>query len=391
MLVDLHAHFPMHLLVDEQQRTHERVQTWARQRFEGKVVELISHFANYQGRGDTPSVTETLMRAGDVGVAMSMLYQPFDEMDLTESYGAVPRSSYFQDLIDQRQTVEDYVAAHAGEVAIAHSVSELNSLLGGDVPILIHAIEGGFQLGHDPDEVQRNVRTLAALGVAYVTIAHLFFRSVATNAPALPFLPDRIYNFVFPQQKGLGLTEIGRQVVQSMVDEGMLIDITHMRSESIHDVLELLDERDPAREIPVIATHMACRFGDLAYCFDDDTITRVAQRGGLFGCILCEHYITSGLSEADKSLEGSIDALCRHIDKLHDLTGGYDQIAIGSDLDGYIKPALPGLQDMGRMTELQRALRARYGAEDAQRICGDNALRLLRDHWGHKRPRPASS
>jgi microsomal dipeptidase-like Zn-dependent dipeptidase len=390
MLVDLHAHFPMHLLVDEQQRTHERVQTWARQRFEGKVVDLISHFANYQGRGDTPSVTETLMRAGDVGVAMSMLYQPFDEMDLTEHYGAAPRSSYFQGLIDQRQTVEDYVAAHTGEVAIAHSASELNSLLGDGVPILIHAVEGGFQLGHDPDEVRRNVRTLADLGVAYVTIAHLFFRSVATNAPALPFLPDRVYDFVFPQEKGLGLTEIGREVVQSMVDEGILVDITHMRSASIHDVLELLDERDPAREIPVIATHMACRFGDLAYCFDDDTILRVAQRGGLLACILCEHYITSGLSDVDNSFQGSIDALCRHIDKLHDLTGGYEQIAIGSDLDGYIKPALPGLQDMGAMTELQRALRVRYGDEDAQRICSENGLRLLREHWGRKRPRPAA-
>jgi microsomal dipeptidase-like Zn-dependent dipeptidase len=390
MLVDLHAHFPMHLLVDDQQRTHERLQTWARQRFEGSVVEFISHFANYQGRGDTPSVTETLMRSGDVGVVMSMLYQPFDEMDLTEPYGAAPRTSYFQDLVDQRQTVEDYVAAHPGEIAIAHSASELDSLLGGGVPILIHAIEGGFQLGHDPDEVQRNVRTLAELGVAYVTMAHLFFRNVATNAPALPFLSDRIYNFVFPQQKGLGLTDIGRQVVESMVDEGILIDITHMRSESIRDVLELLDERDPAQEIPVIATHMACRFGDLTYCFDDDTILRAARRGSLFGCILCEHYITSGLPEMDKSLEGSIDALCRHIDKLHDLTGGFDHIAIGSDLDGYIKPALPGLEDMGRMTELQRALRVRYGDEDAERICSDNALRLLRGQWGRKRPRPAA-
>lgn len=147
MLVDLHAHFPMHLLVDEQQRTHERVQTWARQRFEGKVVELISHFANYQGRGDTPSVTEALMRAGDVGVVLSVLYQPFDEMDLTEPYGAAPRQTYFQDLVDQHQTVEDYVRAHSGDLAIAHSATELDELLGNGVPILIHAVEGAFISG----------------------------------------------------------------------------------------------------------------------------------------------------------------------------------------------------------------------------------------------------
>jgi len=83
MLVDLHAHFPMHLLVDEQQRTHERARKWWRRRWQGQLVDLISRLANYQGPSDTPSVTEKLMRDGDVGIALSMLYQPFDEMDLT--------------------------------------------------------------------------------------------------------------------------------------------------------------------------------------------------------------------------------------------------------------------------------------------------------------------
>ena len=133
------------------------------------MVDLISRVANYQGPGDTPSVTEKLMRDGEVGVALSMLYQPFDEIDLTQSYGAPPRESYFKDIVDQRKTVEDYVAVHRSAVAIAHSVTELNALLGGGVPILIHAIEGGFQVGRDSAEVRRNVKKLADLGIAYVT------------------------------------------------------------------------------------------------------------------------------------------------------------------------------------------------------------------------------
>jgi len=328
------------------------------------------------------------MRDGDVGIVLSMLYQPFDEMDLTQSYGAPPRQSYFDDIVRQHQTVEDYVKAHRSDVAIAHSVSELDALLGDGVPILIHAIEGGFQLGGDRAEIQRNVGTLAGMGVAYVTVAHLFFRDVATNAPALPFLPDWLYNRVFPQAHDEGLTPIGREVVNAMVDEGILVDLTHMRLQSIRDVLNLLDARDPAKQIPVIATHMAYRFGGLQYCFDDATITSVAARGGVLGCILCEHYITSGLPPSAKSLEGSAHALCRHIDKIHELTGSYDNIAIGSDLDGYIKPALPGLQHMGQMAELQNKLHARYGRADAEKICSGNALRVLRAQWGHKRPRP---
>src|ERR1700751_2188310 len=101
----------MHLLPEEQQRTHERARTWWRQRWQSRVVDLISRVANYQGPGDAPSVTEKLMRAGEVGVVLSMLYQPFDEIDLTQSYGAPPRESYFKDIVDQRQIVEDYVAA----------------------------------------------------------------------------------------------------------------------------------------------------------------------------------------------------------------------------------------------------------------------------------------
>jgi microsomal dipeptidase-like Zn-dependent dipeptidase len=387
MLVDLHAHFPMHLLPDEQQRTHEHARTWWRRRRQALIVSLISRLANYQGPGDAPSVTETLMREGDVGVTLSMLYQPFDEMDLAQTYGAPPRESYFHDILAQHQTVEDYVQAHSGAVAIAHSAVELDALLPEGVPILIHAIEGGFQLGRDEAEVRSNVQVLAGLGVAYVTVAHLFFRDVATNAPALPFLPDWLYNRIFPQNPNEGLTALGRAVVETLVDEGVLVDITHMRKQSIDDVLDLLDARDPAREIPVIATHMAYRFGGLEYCFDDATITRVAARGGVLGCILCEHYITSGLPRTPKAFAGSVDALCQHIDKLRDLTGSYDHVAIGSDLDGYIKPALPGLEHMGRMGDLQQALRARYGDVDAEKICNGNALRVLRAEWGTKRPR----
>ena len=82
-----------------------------------------------------------------------------------------------------------------------------------------------------------------------------------------------------------------------------------------------------------------------------------------------------------------MDALCRHIDKLHDVTGGYEQIAIGSDLDGYIKPSPARARASGRMADLQHALTQRYGGEVTEQISSGNALRMLRTHWGRKRPR----
>jgi microsomal dipeptidase-like Zn-dependent dipeptidase len=389
MLVDMHGHFPMHLLEDDKQRTHERLTAWWRHRWQGLIVELINHFANYQGPSDTPSVTEQLMREGDVGVTLSVLYQPFDEMDLTQDYAAPPLAGYFADIVNQRGTVEDYVKAHSAEVVIAHSAQELDEHLfdGSGIPILVHAIEGGFHVGDDPQQVQGNVAELAQLGVAYITVAHLFFRQVATNAPALPFLSDGVYNRVFHQDDDEGLAPLGRELVEAMVDEGILVDLTHMRAQSIRDVFALLDERDLDNDIPVIATHMAYRFGGLEYSFDEDTVKRIAARGGLLGLILCQHYITSGLHDVAETFDGSVQALCRHIDKLHELTGSYDHIAIGSDLDGYIKPALPGLEHQGRMADLQGALTQRYGSDVTQQISSGNALRVLRAQWGRKRPR----
>ena len=380
MLVDLHAHFPMHLPMDAQGKTHAHVRAWSRRRWQARVVNLISRFANYQGPGGTPSVTGTLMRDGDVGVALSVLYAPFDEMDLGQSYGAPPRGGYFDDILAELKRVEDYVNSGAEDLAIAHSPAQLEELIGDGRRALVHCIEGGFQLGDDEQQVRENVRTLADRGVAYVTLAHLFWRKVATNAPALPFLPDWLYHLVFPQPDE-GLTPLGSAAVEAMIEHGVLLDITHMSARSMADIFALLHQRDPEHRVPVIATHMACRFGKLEYCLPDETIRLVGERDGVLGCILCEHYITNGLRRHVRTYEDSVAALCAHIDRIHDVTGTFDHIAIGSDLDGYIKPALAGLEHMGRMQALQQSLHDRYGSDNAEKICSANALRVLRSAW----------
>ena len=64
-------------------------------------------------------------------------------------------------------------------------------------------MEGGFSLGDGaPPKSRRTSPSSPNRGVGYVTVAHLFWRQVATNAPALPFLPDSTYNALFPQPQG---------------------------------------------------------------------------------------------------------------------------------------------------------------------------------------------
>ena len=41
MLVDLHAHFPMHLLPGDQRQSHDHVRACSRQRWQARIVDLI--------------------------------------------------------------------------------------------------------------------------------------------------------------------------------------------------------------------------------------------------------------------------------------------------------------------------------------------------------------
>lgn len=385
MIVDLHAHYPMHVMPTEQSSTHDRLKAWKKERFRALLVSVISRIANYEGpKGDDPSVTPELMAEGDVGVALSVLHLPLDEIDFSKDYGDPPDSEYFQNLLDQLQVVEEDVAKHSATLAVARTGAELRSVLDSGRSALVHCLEGGYSVGANPGEVAANVRTLKKRGLAYITVAHLFYRGVATNAPALPFLPDWLYNRVFPQSRSVRLSPLGIALVEAMLANRVLIDITHMSDRATDHLFKLLEERDPERKVPVISTHGACRLGSEEYCLRDETIREIAARDGVVGLILCDHHMIDGVrKKPTKTFDESMDVIAAHIDHIREQTdGSWRHIAIGSDLDGYIKPALAGLGHLGKMKALQEALAARYGADEAEMVCSGNALRVLESYWG---------
>jgi microsomal dipeptidase-like Zn-dependent dipeptidase len=378
VLVDLHAHYPMHLIPPEQADTHAAVV--ARRpgaRWKALLVNLLSRRLNYEGPGGAPSVTVELMHAGDVGAILSVLYSPFDEMDLTLPYGAPPQPGYIDSVLGQIDIVEAHVGGEPFDATVAHGPGELEAAIAAGRAAIVHCIEGGFALGATAAEIDANVGELARRGVAYVTLAHLFWRGVATNAPALPFMPDALYRKVFGEPD-VGLSALGTAAATALTREGVLVDVTHMSEHAIADTFSTLGP-----DVPVIASHMACRFGSLAYNLTDDTIREIGRRGGVMGVIACEHYTRSGLRPERKvrTFQDSMALVYAHVDRIARVTGSHDHAAIGSDLDGWIKPALPGLEHLGRMRQVQEALATRYGAEVAAKIASANALGLLRRAW----------
>ncbi len=197
--------------------TLDRIRSW--------LVRAASLVGNYPSVESGPRVTIPLLETGGVGVAMSVLYSPFDEMDVGKHYGSPPDSNYFPTLLRQLEGVEDEVEHdHAGRARVVHDRAELQAAIDAEEVALVHCVEGGFHLGGTSEEVDRNVAELARRGCFYVTVAHLFYRSVATNVNAIPFLPDRVYRFLFPMPEGVGLTALGRAAVTALVRERVLID-----------------------------------------------------------------------------------------------------------------------------------------------------------------------
>lgn len=351
-------------------------------RMRAVLVGLAGRLGNYESFSSGPRVTVPKLRQGRVGVALSVLYSPFDEMDLSLRYGSPPEPRYLHTLVRQLDAVEQEVAAaHAGQAAVARTPAELDAALEAGEVALVHCVEGAFHLGATPAAMEEGVERLAARGMAYLTIAHLFWRSVATNAPAIPFLPDPVYRLLF-RQPDVGLAELGRAAVRACVRERVLVDVSHMTARALRDTLALLDQLDPAAEVPLIASHVGHRFGRQEYNLTAGDIASIARRGGVVGVILSEHQAADGLRHRrTRSFEQSFEIVCRHLDRIREVTGSHEHAAVGSDLDGFIKPTLAGLGDEACMARLEGALAERYGPEDGQRIASGNVLRLLRDHW----------
>lgn len=387
MIVDLHAHYPMHVVPEAKGSLWRLLRTplgraRLRDRVRALLVGFASRFINYRSLWSGPRVTVDSLQKGEVWVPLSVLYSFFDELELGEPYPAKPKSSYLAPLLRNLELVEqDIRERHAQAAVVARSPLELERALEEGKVALIHCVEGGYHLGGTVAEIDRGVTELARRGVAYITVAHLVWRHVATNAPAIPFLPDWLYRRVFPQPD-VGLSELGEAAVGAMVREGVLVDLTHMGDRALADTFALLERLDGQHRVPVVASHGCFRFRSQEYGLSEESVRRVAERDGVVGLIMAQHQLNRGVRRTRSwRFRQSFEVVCAHIDRIGEITGSHHHTAIGSDFDGFIKPTVAGLESAGDMQRLEGALRERYGDVDGERICSGNALRVLKAGW----------
>ena len=358
-LLDLHTHFPMHSkfpprLTAGPVPLGRELELW--------VANMLLNF-----QGGTPRMSLEGLLAGARGGVASVLYDPEDEF----FRDATPVPAAFGHLLAQMEIIEAEVA---GRVTVVRNPAQLRRcLLETGEKFLFHAVEGALGFGGAPG----NVEVLASRGVAYVIVAHLFFRGVATCENALPFVPDSVFHSILnPQQDpAVGLTDLGREIVSELLRNGILVDITHCTQRAQTEIFQLARDHGNA---PVISSHTGVRgTSDYPLNLTREAVRRIAASKGVVGLILAPHW----LRQPHEQIFGpdGFQLLFNAIDCVHDWTGSYDHIAIGSDFDGFIQP-IKTCQNYAETPALVEAIRRKY-PRAAERILHRNALDVLERGW----------
>jgi len=284
-------------------------------------------------------------------------------------------------------------------VTLVKNVAQLSEAIADESIAIIHSLEGAHSLQGDecgkimnnPSEISsagrrevlKNLEDMHERGVAYLTIAH-FYPNCCVESPCFPY-PE--YALKFAKWRRLmtfwdhtkGLTDLGEEIVEKMLDLGMLIDITHLTPPARARVFEIVESHGKTE--CVFASHLGVQGVNndpLNLC--DWELRWLADNGGTLGVIFMNYW----LSPIDTKL--GMKYIIQTMNHIHD-TAGINTISIGTDFDGMTDPP-DEITDMSELPRLTRELvslreggKPRYSTEDLCKILGGNALRLLRGGW----------
>ena len=179
----------------------------------------------------------------------------------------------------------------------------------------------------------------------------------------------------------LGLTDLGRDMVRAIDEQGVVHDLSHLSQRATDELLEATDR-------PVIASHSNCRalLGDQKNPswqrhLADDTIKEIGRRGGVIGLNLVRNFIDWFEGVTPETLgRPAIDKAIAHVERICELTGSRAHVGLGSDLDGGITANdLPeGINQPADYEKLAEALAARgWSDDDLDGFRRDNWIRFF--------------
>ncbi|MDB5701694.1 MAG: rane dipeptidase [Sphingomonadales bacterium] len=323
----------------------------------------------------TPLMTDMArLHAGHVGGQFWSVYIPAN----------VTGPAAVQMTIEQIDIVHRLVTRHPGDLEMAYTAADIVRIhKAGRIASLI-GIEGGHQIGNN----LAALRQFYALGARYMTLAHFLNNDWADSAT-----DDPVHH---------GLTGFGKQVVREMNRIGMMVDLSHVSSETMKAALSVTTA-------PVIFSHSDARaLNDHPRNVPDEVLKLVAANGGVvmvnfYPAHLSTAYFAwatdragetartkalyTGQPDRAKAALGlwekahpapvvSIATVADHIDHIVQ-TAGHDHVGIGGDLDG-IEATIPGLGGVDGYPNLfAELIRRDWSDGDLGKLAGGNLLRVM--------------
>lgn len=248
-------------------------------------------------------------------------------------------------IVPEMDRVDDYIQAyHAifGD-AIVLSASDVDSPRGDDPHVIIH-IEW-----YEGMETTDMIRDRYEKGVRSFGFSWNFDNTLAWSAAT----------------DGLWLTPLGREAVEFMNELGMIIDVAHTSHQGVMNVIQ-------QSRVPIINSHSNVSAIRLHVRNARDVFLQaLPQNGGVIGLSAYNGFVWNDLDHATR------EQFFAHVDYFINLIGS-EHIAIGTDFHGIsCSRAVDGYQSVALLTRLANDLTDRYGAGVAERICYQNAKRVI--------------
>lgn len=185
-------------------------------------------------------------------------------------------------------------------------------------------------------------RLLRDAGYRMMGLAHFFDNEAAGSAHG---------------EKRGGLTEFGRQLVDAMQENGVIVDLAHASAQTIEDVMARVKK-------PVVVSHT----GVDGVCpsvrnLSDAQLRSITATGGVIGIgfwpeAICD-ISPAGIAKAIRYTVGIV---------------GIEHVALGSDFSGAVTTAIHA----GQLQQVTQALvNAGFTEEEIRLIMGENTVRVL--------------
>ncbi|MEP7170507.1 MAG: membrane dipeptidase [Bacteroidota bacterium] len=328
------------------------------------------------------------------GLVPSILHGQYDTFETGNPFAQV---RLMMEKLEQE--ISDAAVQHCN-VKLATSYNEFNtewnSAVGTDKIIFVHALEGAHCLGRNLSKVEdylMHLKIFHSKGACMMTLAHFFPNDIATGVEGIaPSFRKLVLDEKFIPDNSAMLTATGVEVVKTMFDIGMIVDLTHSTYNERDQVYSLNNARGGNRR-PLIMSHTGLKSlfkpipVDSVYKFDqysarNEDVAAIAKCDGVIGVIM-ENYWLNGVEEGkDPATKIGIPIVIQTINEIKKQTGSYKNISLGTDYDGYID-APQDLMESSDMSKLIQALEQQLGmtTTDIEDILWGNAKRVLQNGW----------